>query len=52
MTWTVGGVISGYCSIGSPNSATAPKIIVTIAMTLAKIGRSMKKRENIGRALP
>ena len=46
-TWTVGGVISGFCSIGSPSSATTPKIIVTMAMTLAKIGRSMKNRENM-----
>src|SRR2546421_8957218 len=43
-TCTVGGVICGYCSTGSERSVTRPKITVTMAMTLAKIGRSMKKR--------
>ena len=51
-TTTVGGVISGYCSMGSPSTATPPTIIVMIAMTLAKIGRSMKNRLNTRRQLP
>ena len=46
-TCTVGGVMSGYCSTGRPRALTRPKMTVTIAMTLAKIGRSMKKREII-----
>src|SRR5689334_15907133 len=33
--------------MGSPTSATPPTIIVMIAMTLAKIGRSMKNLENM-----
>ena len=37
----------GYCSIGSPKSVTTPTSIVMMAMTLAKIGRSIKKRESI-----
>src|ERR1051325_11505858 len=51
-TCTVGGVICGYCSTGSDRSETMPKIIVTIAMTFAKTGRSMKKRGIIGRSRP
>src|SRR5436190_15000022 len=39
--------MSGYRSMGRPNSATPPTIIVMIAITLAKIGRSMKNLENI-----
>src|SRR5947207_15806259 len=45
-TSTVGGVISGYCAIGSPNSATLPASVTMIDSTEAKIGRLMKKREN------
>ena len=44
-TWTVGGVIGGYWAIGSDNSAIAPASVMTIDRTVAKIGRSMKKRE-------
>ena len=51
VTWTVGGVICGYWATGSPMIATAPISMVMIAMTLAKIGRSMKKREIMGRSL-
>jgi hypothetical protein len=40
---TVGGAISGYCEIGSVNIAIAPTRMVTIEMTAAKTGRSMKK---------
>src|ERR1051325_734907 len=45
-TSTVGGVISGYCAIGSANKAILPASVMTIDSTQAKIGRSMKKREN------
>src|SRR4051812_43510846 len=40
----------GYRSMGRPKSATPPTIIVMIAITLAKIGRSMKNLENMERA--
>jgi hypothetical protein len=40
-------VIEGYCSTGSRQTETAPSKIVTNAITFAKIGRSMKNRENI-----
>jgi hypothetical protein len=43
VTWIVGGAISGYCAIGSVHSAMAPTSVITIEMTPAKIGRSMKK---------
>ncbi len=46
VTRIVGGVISGYCSTGKTYNATPPITIVMMAMTLAKIGRSMKKRAN------
>src|SRR4051794_22033675 len=46
MTWIVGGVICGYCAIGSVKTAMPPVSVMTIDNTLAKIGRSMKKREN------
>jgi hypothetical protein len=39
----VGGAISGYCAIGSVNSAMAPTSVMTMLITPAKIGRSMKK---------
>ena len=48
-TSTVGGVISGYCAIGSVNSATAPASVITIDSTEAKIGRSMKNLRKQGR---
>ena len=47
-TWTVGGVMSGYCDSGSEITAIAPASVITIDSTDAKIGRSMKKREIIG----
>src|SRR5271166_3128453 len=37
--------MTGYCSTGSLRSVTKPKTIVTIAITFANTGRSMKKRE-------
>src|SRR5438874_3234357 len=39
----VGGAISGYCAIGSVESAITPMSVMTMLMTPAKIGRSMKK---------
>src|SRR5262249_2237950 len=42
-TLMVGGAISGYCATGSRRKATPPRIMITIEMTEAKIGRSMKK---------
>ena len=47
VTCTVGGVISGYCSIGNSNTVTRPKRTVSTAITLAKTGCSMKNRENM-----
>ena len=46
VTCTVGGVIGGYMSIGSMNTATPPTRMMTSDSTQAKIGRSMKKRAN------
>src|SRR5436190_1811631 len=39
----VGGAISGYCAIGSVKSAITPTSVITMLITPAKIGRSMKK---------
>src|SRR5437870_3629468 len=39
----VGGAISGYCAIGSVESAITPTRVMTMLITPAKIGRSMKK---------
>src|SRR5213592_100403 len=49
-TLTTGGAISGYCAIGSERIADRPAMTKKIDSTAAKIGRSMKKRENMGRA--
>src|SRR5437763_4029546 len=35
--------MSGYCAMGSVESAIAPTSVMTILITPAKIGRSMKK---------
>src|SRR2546426_385561 len=43
-----GGTISGNCATGSPAIATKPPITVTIAMTIATMGRLMKNFEIIG----
>src|SRR5579884_3756245 len=42
----IGGVICGYWATGSDWIDTAPARVMTIDSTAAKIGRSMKKREN------
>src|SRR6267378_809426 len=39
---TVGAAIAGYCATGSDRMASTPASIRTMAMTNAKIGRSMK----------
>src|SRR6185369_3620451 len=41
----IGGTMSGYCAIGSPVIATKPSRTVRIEMTMATMGRSMKKRD-------
>src|SRR3954471_7073753 len=46
VTITVGGAIGGYIAMGSAHSAIAPASVIRIDRTVAKIGRSMKKREN------
>src|SRR4051794_4459239 len=38
-----GGAIAGYCAIGSERMERPPANMMTIAITQAKIGRSMKK---------
>jgi hypothetical protein len=43
---TAGGAMVGYCSIGRLVAAMPPASMVTMAMTQAKTGRSMKKRES------
>ena len=47
VTETWGGTISGYCAIGMEYSANAPAIVVTIAMTMARRGRSTKIDESM-----
>src|SRR6476469_5225223 len=47
VTETWGGTISGYCAIGIEYSASAPAIVVTMAMTMASRGRSTKTEESI-----
>src|SRR5512140_3726142 len=42
--WTSGGTMSGNCSTGRPSMATRPPRTVRIAMTIATMGRLMKKR--------
>jgi hypothetical protein len=45
VTWT--GVIVGYCSMGKSAIETPPAITITRETTVAKMGCSMKKRENM-----
>src|SRR5262245_58945406 len=47
-TSMVGGVISGYCVIGSASRARAPARVMIRDSTVAKMGRSMKKRDITG----
>jgi hypothetical protein len=46
---TVGGTMSGNCSIGNDGIDTTPSNVMTKQITQAKIGRSMKKWENMFR---
>src|SRR2546427_10611192 len=46
-TVTTGGAISGYCAIGRLRIAARPAITMKTERTAAKMGRSMKRRENI-----
>ncbi len=41
---TAGGAICGYIETGSARSDSRPASMMTMAITQAKIGRSMKKR--------
>src|SRR6476620_10495548 len=45
VTVICGGTIWGNCATGRPRSATIPPRTVTMAMTIATIGRRMKKRD-------
>ena len=45
VTSICGGTICGNSAIGRPPSATTPPSTVTMAMTIATIGRRMKKRD-------
>src|SRR5215471_8985111 len=49
VTWISGGVISGYCAIGSRWYATMPTSVITIDSTIATMGRLMK---NLAMARP
>src|SRR5207249_11527433 len=49
-TCTCGGEIGGYCATGKENTAIAPVSVMTTDSTAAKIGRSMKKCENMSDA--
>ncbi len=40
----------GYCATGNVSAATPPTSQITIEMTQAKIGRSIKNLANIGRS--
>src|SRR4051794_9636898 len=48
---TCGGRICGNCAIGSPSSETTPMMTVTIAMTIATMGRRMKNADMAASAL-
>src|SRR4026207_71617 len=39
-----GGMMDGYCAIGSPTRLTRPRITVSTEITMATIGRSTKNR--------
>src|SRR4051794_17538266 len=47
LTTTPGGVIRGYCATGRVTSAAAPTSVMHTLSTVAKIGRSMKKRDSM-----
>ncbi len=47
VTWTFGGVISGYSAIGSRKAEMPPSRMMMIEITQARTGRSMKKRASM-----
>src|SRR5438874_7593823 len=47
VTVTTGGAMSGYCAIGRLRIAARPASTMKTDTTVAKIGLSMKKRENM-----
>ena len=47
VTDTWGGTISGYCAIGITSRDSNPAIVVTMAMTVARRGRSINMAENM-----
>src|SRR5438874_5948115 len=47
-TVTTGGAISGYCAMGRLRIAARPASTMKMDSTAAKIGLSMKNRENMG----
>ena len=49
MTCTCGGTMSGNCATGMRVIASRPASVITIAMTIARRGRSTKTDEIIGR---
>src|SRR5690242_13737633 len=51
VTWTCGGAIGGYCAIGSRKAQMPPMSNISTAVTVAKIGRRMKKSTMTGRSL-
>src|SRR6202041_1150241 len=48
VTCTVGGTTFGYCEVGRLTSETSPITTKNNARTLARTGRSIKKREIMG----
>ena len=48
VTEIVGGEIIGNCASGKRKTQIAPASVITIDSTEAKIGRSMKNRDNTG----
>src|SRR3984885_4588291 len=48
VTCTVGGTTFGYCDVGRLTSETSPMTTKNSARTLARTGRSIKKREIMG----
>src|SRR5262245_58701894 len=49
VTSIVGGATSGYCESGKRKRETPPIMTMTTERTVAKMGRSTKKRVNIGK---
>jgi hypothetical protein len=44
---TLGGAIAGYCEIGNVATEITPTIMTRMAITHAKMGRSMKNRATV-----